>query len=67
MKPQEQRRTQSTTGLSSSGLFKLIQWSVGIVVVLLVLQSVLGSLSNLLPFRGRTSEDTVGESNQKEI
>ena len=35
--------------LSSSGLSKLILGGVGIVAVLLVAQSVLGSLSNLLP------------------
>ena len=58
MNPQQKQQPQQTlsssqnTG-SSSGLPKLILGSVGIVVLLLVLQSVLGSLSNLLPFSNK--------------
>ncbi|MDJ0633709.1 MAG: hypothetical protein QNJ34_11030 [Xenococcaceae cyanobacterium MO_188.B29] len=55
MNPQSQkqqiksRRSPSRTTDSSSGLAKLILGSVGVVAVLLVVQSALGSLSTLLP------------------
>ncbi len=51
---QSNRRSISPiTDSSSSGLSKLIQGGVAIVAVLLVAQSVLGSLSNLLPSNRR--------------